>query len=194
VLVSKLHQGIDIRRYGTGNIGASNVFYNVGFGPAAITGVGVFCQGVAPAGIARLLNLGLPTIAACALGSVIGYGWSIFLGFNGGRGVGIATGAVAGMYPLALALVLPLYAIGYLAHQIAVFVLLAFLALPIFMYVKGASMWLVGAAVILLIVLVLRRLEGITADLKEHPKQKVIIDRLLFDRRPGQRLKGPRTA
>lgn len=39
VLAGRLAAGIDIRRYGTGNIGASNVFHNVGPVPASVVGV-----------------------------------------------------------------------------------------------------------------------------------------------------------
>src|SRR5205807_2147998 len=57
--------GIDIRRHGTGNIGASNVLRNVGPAPAAIVALASFAQGLAPAWAAGLLT-GSPLAVAAA--------------------------------------------------------------------------------------------------------------------------------
>ena len=52
VIVSRAVRGVDIRRYGTGNIGASNTWRNLGLLPAAVVGVGTFAQGLLPAWLA----------------------------------------------------------------------------------------------------------------------------------------------
>src|SRR6266567_2530105 len=55
LLVGRL-AGVDIRRYGTGNIGASNVLRNLGLLPAGVVAVASFAQGLAPAAAAGLLT------------------------------------------------------------------------------------------------------------------------------------------
>ena len=94
LLVGRLG-GKDIRRYGTGNIGASNVLRNLGFLPAAVVALGSFVQGLGPAWAAAALTGSPAATAAAAVGSVGGYGWSFLLAFRGGRAVGAATGALA---------------------------------------------------------------------------------------------------
>src|SRR5215467_14992511 len=71
--------GVDIRRYGTGNIGASNVLRNVGLLPAAVVAVASFAQGLGPAWAAAALTGSPAATAAAAVGSVVGYGWSFLL-------------------------------------------------------------------------------------------------------------------
>src|SRR5512144_2900028 len=86
-LVARWRRGIDIRQYGTGNVGASNTFRNVG----RWIGVGVAA--------ANILQSMLPTLLCLALGysrveaglvgfaAAIGYAWPVFFHFSGGRAV-----------------------------------------------------------------------------------------------------------
>jgi len=184
--------GVDIRRYGTGNIGASNVFRNLGLLPAAVVAVGSFCQGLLPTWGATALTGSPAAEAAAAVGSVAGYGWSFLLGFRGGRAVGTATGALAALSPVGMIPLLGLYAIGGLLRQPAPGVLLGLLAFLVSL-AFGSHPWsiVVGAALVVGLVL-LKRFDGVRDDLRAHADRTagVLFDRLVFDRRPGQRLVG----
>jgi len=191
LLVSRWYAGIDIRRFGTGNIGASNVLHNLGSLPAAIVGVGSFLQGVLPAIVAWRLA-GSTALGAAAAGSVVGYAWSIFLRFRGGRAVATATGGLAILSPVAWPFLLALYAVGGLLHApgAGVFAgMVAYLAIVILVLHSPAA----TAAIVIVLVVLLKRLDGIGADLNGRGPTGVVVDRLIFDRRPGQRLVGPRS-
>ena len=70
LLLSRWHADIDIRRFGTGNIGAANVLRNVGRRPAVVVGLASFLQGLLPPFLAgRLLGTEAALLAA-ALGAV----------------------------------------------------------------------------------------------------------------------------
>ncbi len=188
--------GVDIRRYGTGNIGASNVMRNLGLVPAAVVGVSSFVQGVVPAWVAGVLTGSPKAVSAAAVGSVIGYGWSFLLAFHGGRAVGTATGALAALSPVGLVPLLGMYALGGLMRQPAPGVLLGLLAFLVCLrFVTQPWEVVVGAALIVAVV-VLKRLDGVREDLGGADfvgwgrLGDIVFGRLVFDRRPGQRLVG----
>lgn len=191
VIVGRL-AGVDIRHYGTGNIGASNVMRNLGLVPAAVVAMGSFVQGLGPAWAAGVLTASPAAEAAAAVGSVAGYGWSFLLAFRGGRAVGTATGALAVLSPVGMVPLLGLYAIGGVLRQPAPGVLLglvAFLASLAF----GSHPWVIVAGAALVVgLVVLKRLDGVRDDLRANAGRHagVLLDRLVFDRRPGQRLVG----
>jgi acyl phosphate:glycerol-3-phosphate acyltransferase len=184
--------GVDIRRYGTGNIGASNVLRNLGLLPAAVVAVGSFAQGLGPAWAAAALTRSPAAVAAAAVGSVFGYGWSFLLAFRGGRAVGAATGALAALSPVGLIPLLGLYAIGGLLRQPAPGVLLGLLAFLASLAFGTHSWEIVAAAALVVGAVLLKRLDGVRDDLRANADRHgaVLLDRLVFDRRPGQRLVG----
>jgi acyl phosphate:glycerol-3-phosphate acyltransferase len=191
LLVGRL-AGVDIRRYGTGNIGASNVLRNLGLLPAAVVGVGSFLQGLGPAWAAGASTGSAAAAAAAAVGSVLGYGWSLPLGFRGGRAVGAATGALAALSPVGMIPLLGLYAIGGLLRHPAPGVLLGLLAFLASLAFGSHPPVIVAAAALVVGVVVLKRFDGVRDDLRAHAGRPagILLERLVFDRRPGQRLVG----
>lgn len=193
LLVARLAGGIDIRRYGTGNVGASNLLRNVGFAPAALVGVGSFLQGFGPAWTADRMTHSTLCVAAAGVGAVAGYGWSAFLRFHGGSAVGTATGALAMFAPLGLVPLLAGYALGGMFRHPAPFVLVGLIAYLVFSTVMLLTLpLLIGAFAIVLLVL-LKRLDGVIGDVRRDPDHAfaIVRDRLIHDRRPGRSLRGP---
>jgi glycerol-3-phosphate acyltransferase PlsY len=185
--------GKDIRRYGTGNYGASNVLRNLGPLPAAVVGVCSFVQGFAPAWAAGDVTGSQVAAAAAAVGSVVGYGWSFLLAFRGGRAVGAATGALAALAPVGLVPLLGLYALGGVLRQPAPGVLAGLLAFLVYLAAWPHDTAVVVAGVLVVAAVVLKRLDGVRGDLRASDGRPadILFDRLVFDRRPGQRLVGP---
>jgi len=91
----------DIRRHGSGNIGATNVLRTMGKGAAALTLVGDVAKGALAVWCGRLIES--DAAAAAAVAGVIGNCWPVFLGFRGGKGVATGLGALLSLTPLAVA-------------------------------------------------------------------------------------------
>ena len=98
--------GIDLREVGSGNLGATNVFRNLGLVPA----LGVLVVDIGKGALAVWVGLHLiPAVTErlpdltgliAALGAVFGHSLSPFVGFRGGKGVATAAGAFLMLSPL----------------------------------------------------------------------------------------------
>jgi glycerol-3-phosphate acyltransferase PlsY len=94
----------DIRRHGSGNIGATNVLRTLGKGPAILTLLGDVAKGWCAVLAASAISGGdAPATAAGAVAAVVGNCWSVFLGFRGGKGVATGLGALLRLVPWATA-------------------------------------------------------------------------------------------
>jgi glycerol-3-phosphate acyltransferase PlsY len=186
-------RGVEVRGLGSGNVGTSNIYRNVDTGLAVVVGPTQFVQGLVPVLAARALGFDSGVMVLTALCTVIGNGWPIWLGFNGGRGIAVATGAVAALSPWALLALLACYAAGAALHEIAEGVLGGFVLLPLVATLVAGAAVALGCAGLLMLVL-LRRLEGVTTDVRRygHPWRLVTM-RLVRDQRPGRPLVGRRT-
>jgi acyl phosphate:glycerol-3-phosphate acyltransferase len=106
LLVARAH-GIDIRRHGSGNIGATNVYRVIGKGYGVLVFTLDFLKGLLPVLVAVRLAPGaavgesLPVIAT-ALAAIIGHNHPPWLGFKGGKGIATSAGALLALFPLAL--------------------------------------------------------------------------------------------
>ena len=99
-LICKKYYGIDIRRYGSGNPGTTNVLRVVGKKAAAIVYIADFMKGFLVALLAKLIwgnAMGL----FCGLFVIIGHDWSLFLNFNGGKGIATSMGVAFALAPKA---------------------------------------------------------------------------------------------
>ena len=97
-LVQAFH-GIDIRNYGSGNIGTTNVFRTVGTKTAAAVLVGDMVKGILALYIISKFAADPAIVAITALGALLGHNYSLFLGFKGGKGVATGLGLFLYMLP-----------------------------------------------------------------------------------------------
>jgi glycerol-3-phosphate acyltransferase PlsY len=107
VIVGRVWRGIDIRQYGSGNIGFSNALRVLGWKAASAVFVGDVLKGFVPVFVGR------PVLAAAqvpnaelwllpvALGPILGHCFSVFLGFRGGRAIATTLGVLLGLAPIA---------------------------------------------------------------------------------------------
>jgi len=94
----------DPRSEGSRNPGATNVLRFGGKKAAAITLAGDFLKGLLPVLLARLAGVEETGLALTALAAFLGHLYPVFFGFEGGKGVATAFGAILGLsYPVALA-------------------------------------------------------------------------------------------
>ena len=109
---------IDIRRYGSGNAGASNVWVQVGkLAGLAVGAFDILAKGALPSYLAFEFGSSPWVAAAAGLAAVAGHNWSIFLGLTGGRGVAVATGVLLALAWKALLAALLVAAIGWLVTR-----------------------------------------------------------------------------
>ena len=94
--------GMDIRRRGSGNIGATNVLRAAGWAPAIATLIGDVAKGYAATWLGSRAGTGPGWAGAAAIVAVVGNCWPVFLGFRGGKGVATALGAFLRITPWAL--------------------------------------------------------------------------------------------
>ncbi len=87
-------RGIDIKKTGSGNIGATNVLRTTGKLPALLTLIGDMAKGAAAVGIAKYFGLDIFWTGMVGLIAVAGHIFSIFLSFRGGKGVATALGVL----------------------------------------------------------------------------------------------------
>lgn len=146
-VVMKVYRNQDVRKLGSGNIGAANVFRAGGPGAFAATLVADGLKGFIPVMLGILLGLGDQELALAAIGlaAVLGHTWSIYLGFRGGKGVATSGGVLLALAPAALViaglswfLVVRLTRLASLASLIAVAV--GFLSL-IALHLAGWQAW-----------------------------------------------------
>ena len=107
LLVGRFARGIDVRDYGSGKTGFTNVVRTVGTRWGAVALAGDLAKGAAPIVIARLLSDEPYVQTVAGLAVAVGHDWPIFASFRGGRGVAASFGAALGMNPIAAAALIP---------------------------------------------------------------------------------------
>ncbi|MCX7845530.1 MAG: glycerol-3-phosphate 1-O-acyltransferase PlsY [Dictyoglomaceae bacterium] len=109
LIVGKLWKGTDVRNYGSGNLGATNVLRVLGWGPAIITGIMDVGKGILTIFLAQRIvpkdYLFILLSAGCA---IIGHSYPLFANFKGGRSVGVSFGILLYLFPKATSFILPL--------------------------------------------------------------------------------------
>ncbi len=99
LLVSKGLFKQDLRKVGSGNIGATNVLRNYGVQPFIAVMLLDMAKGFAAVKIGGALGLN-PTLALLSgMAAIIGHNWSIFLRFKGGKGIATTGGVIIAAYP-----------------------------------------------------------------------------------------------
>ena len=97
-LVQVFH-GIDIRNYGSKNIGTTNVFRIVGPKTAVLVLIADAFKGILAVGIMSYFFHNPLLDVVTTLGALLGHNYSLFLGFKGGKGVATALGLLIFMMP-----------------------------------------------------------------------------------------------
>ena len=169
-------KGIDIRQHGSGNIGSTNVFRVLGKG----IGIPVFIldllKGLVPTLFATwymqriVTDQNIVSIVAVlsAAAAVLGHTFTFWLGGKGGKGVATSAGALIGLAPWALVIVLLVWAVVLITTRyVSLASILAAIALPIAMAVvmTWQHSWnavLLGFGIVMGVLVVVRHRANIT--------------------------------
>ncbi|MDP3879635.1 MAG: glycerol-3-phosphate acyltransferase [Dehalococcoidales bacterium] len=188
-LIAKWRRGIDIRQYGSGNVGASNVLSVVSKRwsiPVTIFDLG---KGMVTVGLAQLMGLGVIQQIIIGLAAIIGHNWTVFLGFNGGRGMFTTLGVLLVLSPKLGISALVLAYLFAPFRQLSLGVTIALVSLPVASWFLSEPFGIEERSAItlgyllLLFTAMLRRLTVPRAPISAGlPTREVVINRLLFDR------------
>lgn len=138
-LVSKWMGSIDIREYGSGNTGATNVIRTLGKKAGAVAFLGDFSKGLAAALVGHYL-IGQDGAVICGAAAVVGHCYPFTLGFKGGKGVAATAGMIVGTNPLlALILVIFQFTVIRISGYMSLGSILSAAAFPIVSYLMGMS-------------------------------------------------------
>ncbi|MBI2853246.1 MAG: glycerol-3-phosphate acyltransferase [Chloroflexi bacterium] len=188
-LIAKWTRGIDIRQYGSGNVGASNILATVSrwwTAPVTIFDLG---KGMIAVYLAKLLHLEEYQQVIIGVAAITGHNWPVFLGFSGGRGVLTTAGVLFVMAPwltLATAAATLLFAPF---HQLPLAALLALTAASLSSWFLSGTFGLERSTAItaafaaVTFIIVIRRLAVRRTELGAlTPAGELLVNRLLFDR------------
>ncbi len=107
LLAGRLARGIDVREFGSGRTGFTNVLRTVGPRWGVLVLVADLAKGALAVVIAGIVSDEPYVRALAGLAAAIGHDWPVFAGFRGGRGVAASFGAALAMNPIAAAALIP---------------------------------------------------------------------------------------
>lgn len=111
-LVGRIFRGIDLREYGSRNLGATNLYRTLGWRYAVPVGLFDVAKGAIPVAVFGPRVPGIPLFPVyCGLAAIVGHVFSVFVKFKGGKGVATAAGVVLGLAPFALLAVAVIWAL-----------------------------------------------------------------------------------
>jgi glycerol-3-phosphate acyltransferase PlsY len=188
-LVARWRRGIDIRRFGSGNVGITNVLASGSRWSSLIVFVFDLLKGAFPVFLARNIGLQPYQWIIVGLAAICGHNWTIFLRFSGGRGILTTLGVILAIAPwLALTMLVlnflfaPFrqFAVGTLVVLVLI-PLLSWLAPNVFAIEKSAALSIGFVAILLLAVV--RRLTAPRSEFAVTVSTgELMANRLLFDR------------
>jgi glycerol-3-phosphate acyltransferase PlsY len=189
-LAAKWVRGIDLRKFGSGNVGATNL--NAITSKKLSVPVILFdlVKGLILLYVASRLGLGITEQLFIGLAAIVGHNWTIFLHFNGGRGIITSLGIITvlpvlnGYLPWEICAFLIVAGFGiFAAHNMPAGVVCGFLMPPL-VSAGFQRPWplILGFSAIFLI-MVLRRLCAPKTSLTDSvPRRALYFNRFILDR------------
>lgn len=154
--------GIDVRKEGSGNIGATNLYRTVGRKVGIITLIGDCLKGMLPVVLVKFSTLPPEFAAWVGLAAFCGHVFSVFLKFKGGKGVATALGVFLALAPLAVAIAMALFAgLMFLWHYVSLGSISAAAAMPLAVFFLGGSRTVTTVTFIISLIIIVRHHENI---------------------------------
>ena len=112
--LGKLWKGVDIRQFGSGNLGAANVFRVLGPAPGLLTFLIDLAKGWISVFLAMRFFPGeLPIAIVTGVAAILGHTMSVFVHFRGGKGVATSAGVFLALLPIPSAAGLAVFALVF---------------------------------------------------------------------------------
>lgn len=154
LILTRLAGAGDIRRIGSGNIGATNVLRTGRKGLALATLLLDLAKGGLPVALGYAW-FGPDVAVMAGAGAILGHCYPVWLGFRGGKGVATAAGVVLGLTPLVfLAILLAFVAVVAVTRWVSLGSITAAVLAPVVAWLTGhvqaAELYLFVAALVVL--------------------------------------------
>ena len=145
LIAGKVFGRVDVRDYGSGKIGMTNVMRTVGVPVAIFVLLLDMGKGVVAILLARIISDSAGVESAAALAALFGHNWPVFIGFRGGRGTATGWGSLLMLWPIAglMATVVGLTLVGisrYVSLGSVVATVVGFVVLIVAAAIGAASM------------------------------------------------------
>jgi len=154
-VVCRVFKKIDIRKIGSGNIGATNVYRTAGGFFASIVLLLDILKGFFPVYLARnVFNFNSLLSITIGLSAILGHIFSIFMKGKGGKGVATSFGVIIGLFPLAAFSSFLIWLISVIfTHIVSISSIAGSIFLPLFIYLfyKDITLTVFGMVISLFI-------------------------------------------
>ena len=138
LILVRVIKGVDIRKIGSGNIGATNVSRVLGLKLGLVSGILDVSKGLIPVIIGKYLGLSTTELFFAGFLGVAGHDFSIFLSFKGGKGVASTLGFILALNPLVILIeIVPFFVTFFITRIVSLSSILAFIFLPISFLIVG---------------------------------------------------------
>ena len=188
-IVARLARGIDIRQYGTGQLGAGNLWRMTSWKLGILAGVFDFSKGILMVWVAQAIGLSVAQQLMVGAAAAVGHNWSVFCRFVGGRGIATVIGvvlilpAINAMTPWPAVTCLACLATGAIVLRSSPLpVLLCIASLPVVSAIFEPVTTTLGFLVLFLIVVIKRLVAPRAVEATSISRKRVLLNRLLFDR------------
>jgi glycerol-3-phosphate acyltransferase PlsY len=146
LLLSRRWGGRDLRRIGSGNLGAANVLRASGVTAGVLVAMLDILKGAVSVMLAQRLS-GDTAGSAAGVAAILGHVYPVWLRFRGGKGVATACGVFSVLTPLAVPPALAIFIVTVWATKyISLGSVAASISLPVIAYVSAAPPSVVAAA------------------------------------------------
>ncbi len=153
LIIGKL-SGLDVRKAGSGNIGATNVARLLGKKVGLLTLVADTAKGLVPILLAQQIGLNDPVTALVGIAAFLGHVYPIFLKFKGGKGVATGFGVLLGLAPLATMILLVIFAaLAFMTRIVSLSSMVSAVAAPLVLWLfYYAPTYIIMAALIAIMI------------------------------------------
>lgn len=154
--------GVDIRKLGSGNVGATNVARVMGKERGLLTLIADVGKGFIPVFVADWLGFSHTTVALVAVLAFLGHLYPVFLKFQGGKGVATALGALLALAPLATVILMVVFALVVGSSRlVSLSSIVAALAAPITLWLLFYPPSVTAAGVFFAVMIIARHRDNI---------------------------------
>ena len=189
-LMAKLHRGIDLRQSGTGQTGAGNLWRMTSWKIGLPVALFDFAKGLVMVWAAKVVGLDIALQLAVGAAAIIGHNWSVFLRFQGGRGIAV-TLSIAFILPI-INEITPWPSVAFFTILVAGTIILRNSPVPVLVSTAALSLTSWGFAaplsvslgfLAIFLILVIKRLTApLSPEAASISRGQLLLNRLLFDR------------